>query len=123
MDDAAYQEAILTLRSSFQVRDYLAEAEGGESSSSSSSGTCAAAAATAAPWSQAGFFRRLRTYNPQTWFGKPLSAAPPRCAAHGWVNSGLDALQCEQCKATQTIVSIQSSMSLPACTHETQWAP
>lgn len=101
MDDATYREAVLTLRSS--VPDYLAEAE---ETSTSTSGTSGGTSGTSSQvWSQAGYYRRLRTFNPQTWFGKPLAAAPPRCAAHGWTNSGLDALRCEQCGAVLTTVS------------------
>ncbi len=51
------------------------------------------------PWSEADFFRRLRTFTPQTWFGKSLAVAAPRCAAQGWTNVGVDTLACEVCHA------------------------
>lgn len=104
MDEAAFREAVLTLRSTLDVRDYLAEAEADDASSSSSSTTTSSS--TAAPWSQAGYYRRLRTFTPQTWFGKPLSAVPPRCAAHGWVNAGVDQLRCAQCGAALMMVRV-----------------
>jgi hypothetical protein len=47
------------------------------------------------PWSEADYFQRLRTFSPQTWFGKSLAVSPPRCAASGWVNVEMDTLRCE----------------------------
>jgi hypothetical protein len=111
MDAAAFQEAVLTLRSA-DCRDFLGEAEEQQQSATSSSTTTrimtpstssphaastttTTAAARCRPWSEADFFGRLRSFTPQTWFGKPLAAAPPRCAAHGWVNEGTDVLRCE----------------------------
>ncbi len=98
MDATAFQEAVLTLRSA-NCRDLLGEAEGQDpydaAPTASPSSAASAPAARCRPWSEADYFRRLRSFTPQTWFGKSLAAAPPRCAAHGWVNAGLDRLRCE----------------------------
>jgi hypothetical protein len=90
MDAASFQEAVLTLRSA-NCRDLLGEAEGSPTAAAAD----ANAPARCRPWSEADYFRRLRSFTPQTWFGKSLAAAPPRCAAHGWLNAGLDLLRCE----------------------------
>lgn len=91
--DAAFEEAVLTLRACVPP----------PASTTTDSPTAASAAAAASkharcrPWSEVDYFRRLRTFTPQTWFGKSLAASPPRCAAHGWENEGMDRLRCEGC--------------------------
>ena len=99
MDAAAFEEAVLTLRSC--VPSYSSDSASCDPSQhqplphSQQRPQPHAHPPRCRPWSEADYFRRLRTFNPQTWFGKPLVASPPRCAAHGWVNDGMDRLRCE----------------------------
>jgi hypothetical protein len=51
------------------------------------------------PFSISDFHRRLGTFRVRTWFGKPESLSPLRCAAKGWLNISSSKLQCECCKA------------------------
>lgn len=98
MDAAAFEEAVLTLRSC--VPSYFSDTASCDPSQHqplphSQQHPHAHPPPRCRPWSEADYFRRLRTFNPQTWFGKPLVASPPRCAAHGWMNDGMDRLRCE----------------------------
>ena len=51
------------------------------------------------PWSREDLLRRLRTYSTRTWFCKLDQVSAIACASRGWVNSGVDTLECESCKA------------------------
>lgn len=100
MDAAAFEEAVLTLRScvpaSLDSSNALDPAAAASSQHSPSQQPPQPPhPPRCRPWSEADYFRRLRTFHPQTYFGKPLAAGPPRCAAHGWVNDGVDRLRCE----------------------------
>jgi len=48
------------------------------------------------------YLERLSTFQPDTYFAKPLSISPLVCAAFGWENTGRDIIRCahNQCKAT-----------------------
>lgn len=50
------------------------------------------------PWDFADFTKRVRTFKPMTWFGKPLALSPPECARYGWANVAKDTLFCNCCK-------------------------
>lgn len=50
-------------------------------------------------WSRDDLLRRLRTYSSVTWFCKPELNSAAACAARGWINVGVDTLECECCKA------------------------
>ncbi|XP_050413356.1 zinc finger C3HC-type protein 1 [Patella vulgata] len=45
------------------------------------------------------YFKRVETYSPMTWFGKPKELSPLICARYGWENSVNDMLQCVSCRA------------------------
>jgi len=62
------------------------------------------------PWSRQGFFQRLKTFSPATWFNKPGMISPTECARHGWRNAGVDSLLCESCKQ-QLTMSIHPSLN------------
>ncbi|GIL89590.1 hypothetical protein Vretimale_1847 [Volvox reticuliferus] len=51
------------------------------------------------PWEQSDLHRRLETFRPLTWFGKPESVGPVPCALRGWINDAKDSLSCEHCSA------------------------
>ena len=55
--------------------------------------------ATCRPWIREDLLRRLRTFSSRTWFCKLDKVSAIRCASKGWVNSGVDALECESCRA------------------------
>eukprot|EP00887_Chlorella_sp_A99_P002011 scaffold18.g2011.t1 len=50
-------------------------------------------------WDRGDLFRRLATFKAATWFCKPDPISPVECARRGWVNTGVDVLTCEFCKA------------------------
>jgi len=45
------------------------------------------------------FLKRVETYSLTTWFGKPLTCSSLECARNGWVNVGVDMLQCLSCNS------------------------
>ncbi|GLI70593.1 hypothetical protein VaNZ11_015523 [Volvox africanus] len=51
------------------------------------------------PWEQSDLHRRLETFKPLTWFGKPETVGPVPCALRGWINNSKDSLSCEHCNA------------------------
>ncbi|GIL42338.1 hypothetical protein Vafri_348 [Volvox africanus] len=51
------------------------------------------------PWEQSDLHRRLETFKPLTWFGKPETVGPVPCALRGWINYAKDSLSCEHCNA------------------------
>ncbi|EPS72067.1 hypothetical protein M569_02691 [Genlisea aurea] len=57
------------------------------------------------PWDRSDLLRRLSTFNPANWFGKPKSASSLACARKGWVNVDVDKLNCESCGASLIFVS------------------
>ncbi|XP_048498893.1 uncharacterized protein LOC104907362 [Beta vulgaris subsp. vulgaris] len=51
------------------------------------------------PWERGDLLRRLATFKPGNWFGKPKAASSLACARKGWVNTGIDKIECETCGA------------------------
>ncbi|KAG2454003.1 hypothetical protein HYH02_001046 [Chlamydomonas schloesseri] len=74
-----------------------ASAAGGGPTSPSGGSATARTPKRFRPWEQADLHKRLETYKPLTWFGKPASVGPVPCALKGWVNDGSDSLTCEYC--------------------------
>lgn len=60
------------------------------------------------PWERGDLLRRLSTFRPANWFGKPKSASSLACARRGWVNVGIDKIECESCGATLKYVAPDS---------------
>lgn len=52
------------------------------------------------PWERGDLLRRLATFNPANWFGKPKVASSLACARRGWVNVDVDKIECEACGAS-----------------------
>ncbi|KAJ0587762.1 putative Zinc finger, C3HC [Helianthus annuus] len=52
------------------------------------------------PWERGDLLRRLSTFKPANWFGKPKVASLLACARRGWVNVDVDKIECESCCAT-----------------------
>ncbi|XP_047306807.1 uncharacterized protein LOC124910234 [Impatiens glandulifera] len=51
------------------------------------------------PWERSDLLRRLSTFNPENWFGKPKAASSLACARRGWMNIDVDKIECESCNA------------------------
>ncbi|KAL3821302.1 hypothetical protein ACJIZ3_007207 [Penstemon smallii] len=51
------------------------------------------------PWERGDLLRRLSTFKPANWFGKPKAANSLACARRGWVNVDVDKIECESCGA------------------------
>ncbi|KAL5977153.1 hypothetical protein ACLOJK_021495 [Asimina triloba] len=49
------------------------------------------------PWERGDLLRRLATFKPSNWSGKPKAAGSLACARRGWVNVGIDKIACETC--------------------------
>ncbi|KAF6167452.1 hypothetical protein GIB67_031653 [Kingdonia uniflora] len=56
------------------------------------------------PWEREDLLRRLATFNPSNWFGKPKIASSLACARRGWVNVGVDKIVCESCGANLSFI-------------------
>ncbi|KAL6975530.1 hypothetical protein U1Q18_024326 [Sarracenia purpurea var. burkii] len=63
------------------------------------------------PWERGDLLRRLSTFKPANWFGKPKAASSLGCARRGWVNVDVDKIECESCGANLHFIS------------STSWAP
>lgn len=48
-------------------------------------------------WDRGDLLRRLQTFRPRTWFGKPAPVSPTECARRGWQNTASDEITCEVC--------------------------
>ncbi|GFP78704.1 nuclear-interacting partner of alk [Phtheirospermum japonicum] len=57
------------------------------------------------PWERGDLLRRLSTFRPANWFGKPKAASSLACARKGWVNVDVDKVECESCGAILKFVS------------------
>ncbi|XP_042038592.1 uncharacterized protein LOC121784508 isoform X3 [Salvia splendens] len=57
------------------------------------------------PWERGDLLRRLSTFKPENWFGKPKAASSLACARKGWVNVDVDKVECESCGAILKFVS------------------
>ncbi|XWS18673.1 hypothetical protein CRYUN_Cryun32bG0064900 [Craigia yunnanensis] len=51
------------------------------------------------PWERGYLLRRLATFKPMNWFGKPKVASSLACAQRGWINIDFDKIACETCGA------------------------
>ncbi|XVE88432.1 hypothetical protein DITRI_Ditri19aG0069300 [Diplodiscus trichospermus] len=51
------------------------------------------------PWKRGDLLRRLATFKPMNWFGKPKVASSLACAQRGWINIDVDKIACETCGA------------------------
>ncbi|XP_068656012.1 uncharacterized protein [Aristolochia californica] len=49
------------------------------------------------PWDRGDLLRRLATFKPSNWSGKPKVAGSLACARRGWMNVGTDKIECESC--------------------------
>ncbi|CDP06127.1 unnamed protein product [Coffea canephora] len=57
------------------------------------------------PWERGDLLRRLSTFKPENWFGKPKAASSLACARRGWVNTNLDTIECESCGGNLNFIS------------------
>ncbi|KAM7252777.1 hypothetical protein ACFE04_011412 [Oxalis oulophora] len=64
------------------------------------------------PWERSDLLRRLATFKPSNWFGKPKVTSSLACAQRGWINVDVDKLECESCGAC--LSSVSSSSWTPA---------
>ncbi|XP_010655692.1 uncharacterized protein LOC100254898 isoform X2 [Vitis vinifera] len=60
------------------------------------------------PWERGDLLRRLATFKPSNWFGKPKVASSLACAQRGWINVDVDKIMCESCGAYLSFVSLPS---------------
>ncbi|KAJ0018481.1 hypothetical protein Pint_10960 [Pistacia integerrima] len=62
------------------------------------------------PWERGDLLRRLATFKPSNWFGKPKVASSLACAQRGWMNIDVDRIACESCGACLNFVMVPSWM-------------
>ncbi|KAG8637465.1 uncharacterized protein LOC122721944 [Manihot esculenta] len=60
------------------------------------------------PWERGDLLRRLATFKPSNWFGKPKMANSLACAQRGWMNVDVDKIVCESCGACLSFVLLAS---------------
>ncbi|XP_019463734.1 PREDICTED: uncharacterized protein LOC109362415 isoform X1 [Lupinus angustifolius] len=60
------------------------------------------------PWERGDLLRRLATFIPLNWLGKPQVISSLACAQKGWVNTGADKIACESCGACLNFTSLSS---------------
>ncbi|KAA8526666.1 hypothetical protein F0562_008131 [Nyssa sinensis] len=60
------------------------------------------------------YLRRLSTFKPANWFGKPKAASSLACARRGWVNVDVDKIECESCSASLKFITPASWMPMEA---------
>ncbi|KAL5577305.1 hypothetical protein UlMin_019004 [Ulmus minor] len=60
------------------------------------------------PWERGDLLRRLATFKPSNWFGKPKAISSLACAQKGWVNVDIDKIACESCRAQRSFVLLPS---------------
>ncbi|XP_057967473.1 uncharacterized protein LOC131157383 [Malania oleifera] len=56
------------------------------------------------PWERGDLLRRLSTFKPSNWFGKPKVTSSLACALRGWMNVDVDKIACESCGAYLSFV-------------------
>lgn len=49
------------------------------------------------PWERGDLLRRLATFKPSNWLGKPKVVSSLACAQRGWMNVDADKIECETC--------------------------
>ncbi|KAM7492449.1 hypothetical protein LguiA_035370 [Lonicera macranthoides] len=57
------------------------------------------------PWERGDLLKRLSTFNPRNWLGKPKAASSLACARRGWVNLDVDRIECESCGANLKFIA------------------
>uniref|UniRef100_A0A7N0REM5 C3HC-type domain-containing protein n=1 Tax=Kalanchoe fedtschenkoi TaxID=63787 RepID=A0A7N0REM5_KALFE len=60
------------------------------------------------PWERGDLLRRLATFKPSNWFGKPKIACSLACAQKGWMSADMDKIICESCGVCLSFVTLQS---------------
>ncbi|XP_012072160.1 uncharacterized protein LOC105634023 isoform X2 [Jatropha curcas] len=60
------------------------------------------------PWERGDLLRRLATFKPSNWFGKPKITSSLACAQRGWMNVDIDKIICESCGACLSFVLLPS---------------
>ncbi|GMI93585.1 IAP-like protein 1, ARABIDOPSIS IAP-LIKE PROTEIN [Hibiscus trionum] len=60
------------------------------------------------PWERGDLLRRLATFKPMNWLGKPKVASSLACAQRGWINIDVDKIECETCGASLHFASSPS---------------
>ncbi|KAF9620397.1 hypothetical protein IFM89_011770 [Coptis chinensis] len=60
------------------------------------------------PWERGDLLRRLATFHPSNWSGKPKIASPLACARRGWVSVDVDRIVCESCGSNLSFVLLAS---------------
>ncbi|KAK7259860.1 hypothetical protein RIF29_25475 [Crotalaria pallida] len=60
------------------------------------------------PYERGDLLRRLATYVPMNWLGKPQIIGSLACAQKGWMNIGVDEIACESCGACLSFTSSSS---------------
>ncbi|KAL9328905.1 hypothetical protein ACSQ67_003908 [Phaseolus vulgaris] len=66
------------------------------------------------PWERGDLLRRLATFNPLNWLGKPQIISSLACAQKGWINNGVDKIACESCAACLCFTALSSWTSAEA---------
>ncbi|CAA0816362.1 IAP-like protein 1 [Striga hermonthica] len=74
-------------------------------STSACGSTLGSAQPSCRPWERGDLLRRLSTFKPANWFGKPKATSSLACARKGWVNVDVDKVECESCAAILKFVS------------------
>ncbi|KAK1278607.1 hypothetical protein QJS04_geneDACA022151 [Acorus gramineus] len=49
------------------------------------------------PWERGDLLRRLATFSPSNWSGKPKIISSLACSRRGWININIDKIECELC--------------------------
>ena len=65
------------------------------------------------PWDRGDLLRRLATFKPSNWLGKPKTASSLACAQKGWVSVDLDKIQCEYCGSSLHYSTPQHQLNQP----------
>ncbi|VAH30629.1 unnamed protein product [Triticum turgidum subsp. durum] len=60
------------------------------------------------PWERGDLLHRLATFKPSTWASKPKAASSLACAQRGWVNIGVDKIECDSCGAHLIFTALTS---------------
>ncbi|THF98291.1 hypothetical protein TEA_022409 [Camellia sinensis var. sinensis] len=60
------------------------------------------------PWERGDLLKRLSTFKPANWFGKPKAANSLACARRGWVNVDVHKIECKSCGANLQFFSSAS---------------
>ncbi|KAK7399959.1 hypothetical protein VNO78_11157 [Psophocarpus tetragonolobus] len=66
------------------------------------------------PWERGDLLRRLATFIPANWLGKPQIIGSLACAQKGWMNNGVDKIACESCGACLSFTALPSWTSAEA---------